>query len=82
MGAVVVAKFLCKAKVDDVDEVRALAGAHDKVGGLDIAMDEVVRMNEFNTGKLVAQFSAQLAGFYGVKKKGDKPIGRREARRF
>jgi hypothetical protein len=49
MSAVVIAKSLRKAKVDDVDEVRALTGAHNKVGGLDVAMDEVVRMNEFNT---------------------------------
>jgi hypothetical protein len=42
MGAVPVTKFPCKAKVDDVDEVRALTGAHNEVGGLDVAMDEVV----------------------------------------
>lgn len=50
MGAVPITKFPCEAEVDDVDEVRTLAGAHNKVGGLDVAMDEVVRMNEFNTG--------------------------------
>lgn len=42
MGAVPVTKFPCEAEVDDVDEVRALTGAHNKVGGLDVAMDEVV----------------------------------------
>ena len=42
MGAVVITKFLCEAKVDDIDEVRAITRAHDEVGGLDIAMDEVV----------------------------------------
>jgi hypothetical protein len=50
MGAVPITKLLCEAKIDDVDEVRTLTGAHNKVGGLDVAMDEVVRMNEFNTG--------------------------------
>jgi hypothetical protein len=50
VGAIAIAKFLCEAKVDDVNEVRAMAGAHNKVGGLDVAMDEVVRMNKFNAG--------------------------------
>jgi hypothetical protein len=50
VGAIAIAKFPCETKVDDVDEVRAMAGAHNKVGGLYVAMDEVVRMNEFNAG--------------------------------
>ena len=33
VGAIAIAKFLCEAKVDDVDEVQAMAGAHNKVGG-------------------------------------------------
>ena len=36
---IVIVKFLSKAKVDDVDEVQAMAGAHNKVGGLDVAVD-------------------------------------------
>jgi len=50
VGAVTIAEFFCEAKVDDIDQVGGLTGAHDKVGGLDVAVDEVVRMNEFNTG--------------------------------
>jgi len=50
VGAVTITEFLCKAKVDDIDEVGALAGAHDKVGGLYVPMDEVVRVDEFNAG--------------------------------
>ena len=39
VGSIPFAKFLCEAKVDDVDKVRAMAGAHNKVGGLDVAVD-------------------------------------------
>ena len=39
VGTIAIAKFLSKAKVDDVDEVRAMAGAHNKVGGLGVAVD-------------------------------------------
>ena len=39
VGAIAITKFLCEAKVDDIDKVRAMAGAHNKVGGLDVAVD-------------------------------------------
>ena len=39
VGAIAIAKFLCEAKVDDVDEVQAMASAHNKVGGFDVAVD-------------------------------------------
>jgi len=48
--AVTVAEFLCETKVDDVYQVRGLAGTHNKVCGLNVAVYEVVRMNEFNAG--------------------------------
>ena len=50
VSAIVVSEFLCEAKVDDIDEVGAMAGAHDEVGGFYVAVYEVVRMDEFNTG--------------------------------
>ena len=52
VGAIAIAKLLCEAKVDDIDEVGAMTCAHDKVGWLDVAMDEVVRMNKFDAGQL------------------------------
>ena len=39
VGTITIAKFLSKAKVNDVDEVWAMAGAHNKVGGLGVAVD-------------------------------------------
>ncbi len=48
--AIVVTEFLCEAKIDDIDKVGAMAGAHDEVGGFYVAVDKVVRMDEFNTG--------------------------------
>ena len=39
VGAITIAKFLCEAKVDDVDEVQAMAGAHNKVGRFNVAVD-------------------------------------------
>jgi len=50
VSAVVITEFLCEAEIDDIDEVRAMADAHDEVGGFYVAVDEVVRMDEFNTG--------------------------------
>ena len=50
MGAVAIAEFLCEAKVDNVDEVGTLAGAHDKVGWFYVTVDKIVRVDEFNAG--------------------------------
>jgi hypothetical protein len=50
VGAVAIAEFLCKAKVDDIDEVGAMAGAHNEVGGFYVTVDKVVRVDEFNAG--------------------------------
>lgn len=35
-----VAILLGQAKVNDVNQVRGFAGAHDEVGGLDVAVEE------------------------------------------
>ena len=50
VSAIVVTEFLCEAKIDDIDKVGAMAGAHDEVGGFYVAVDKVVQMDEFNTG--------------------------------
>ena len=42
VSAIAVAKFLCEAKVDDIYEMLGMAGAHDEIGGLDVAVNEVV----------------------------------------
>lgn len=48
-----VPKLLGQAKVDDIDEVRAMARAHDKVRGLDVAMNEAALVYEFDARNLV-----------------------------
>ena len=50
VSTIVITEFLCEAKIDDIDKVGAMAGAHDEVGGFDVAVYEVVRMDEFNAG--------------------------------
>lgn len=50
VGTVAIAEFLCEAKVDDIDEVGTMAGAHDEVGGFYVTVDKIVRVDEFNTG--------------------------------
>ena len=42
VSAIVITEFLCEAEIDDIDEVGAMAGAHDEVGGFDVAVYEVV----------------------------------------
>ena len=44
-----IAKLLCKAKVNHIDQMRCAACAHDEICGLDVAVDEGVGMNEFDT---------------------------------
>ena len=39
-----------QVQIDDIDKVGAMAGAHDEVGRLYVAVDKVVRMDEFDTG--------------------------------
>ena len=38
----------CEAKVNDVEDVLALADAHEEVVGLDVAVDEVLRVEELD----------------------------------
>jgi hypothetical protein len=47
-----VAVLLRETKVDDVDLVPTLADAHEEVVGLDIAVDEVARVNVLDAGDL------------------------------
>jgi hypothetical protein len=42
VGTVTITEFLCEPKVYDVDEMRTMTGAHNKVGGLYIAVNKVV----------------------------------------
>jgi hypothetical protein len=50
VGAVAIAEFLCEAEIDNVDEVGALAGAHNEVGGFYVTVNKIVRVDEFNAG--------------------------------
>jgi hypothetical protein len=50
VGTITIAKFLCKAKVYDIDDVRSLAGAHNKVGWLYVTMDKVMRVYKLDPG--------------------------------
>jgi hypothetical protein len=50
------AEFFGEAKVDNVDHVGSLAGAHDKVGWLNVAVDEAVVVDEFDAGNLSSSF--------------------------
>ena len=50
---------LRKAKVDNVDLVPATANAHKEVVGLDIAVDEVPRVNVLHAGNLREQRQGQ-----------------------
>jgi adenylosuccinate synthase len=50
VGTVTITEFLCEAKIDDVNEMGPMTGAHNKVGWLDIAMNKVVRVNELDAG--------------------------------
>lgn len=43
-----VAIFLRKTEIDHVDLISTLANSHEEVIGLDIAVDEVARMNIFD----------------------------------
>ena len=42
--------FLGETKVNDVDLVAAFADTHQEVVGLDVTVDEVSRVNVFDTG--------------------------------
>lgn len=50
VGTITIAKFLCKPKVYDIDDMRAMTGAHNKVGRLYVTMDKVVRVYELDAG--------------------------------
>jgi len=55
--------LLGETKVDDVDVVTTLASAHQEVVGLDIAMEEVLGVDVFNTGDhLVSKHEGSLEG--------------------
>lgn len=47
-----ITEFLCQSKINDIDEVRGFANAHDKVGGFDVAVDKGVGVDEFDAGYL------------------------------
>ncbi|RUP50876.1 hypothetical protein BC936DRAFT_137279 [Jimgerdemannia flammicorona] len=44
-----IAVFLGETKIDNVDLVTAFADAHEEVVGLNVAMNEVLRMDVLNT---------------------------------
>lgn len=48
-----VAEFLRKTKVDDIDLVATLSNTHQKVVGLDIAVDEVARVDVLDARDLL-----------------------------
>lgn len=43
-----ITELLRKSEINDVDKVSILADAHNEVGGLDVAMDEIARMDVFD----------------------------------
>jgi hypothetical protein len=47
-----VAEFFSEPKVDDIDHARGLACAHDKVCGLDVAVDEAMCVDELDARNL------------------------------
>lgn len=47
-----VTEFLGQTEVDDVDEVAFLGEAHQEIVGLDVTMDEVLRVDVFDTTDL------------------------------
>ena len=47
-----IAKFFGESKVDHVDHFGSTASAHDKICGLNIAVDERVRMYKLDAGYL------------------------------
>ena len=51
MGARV-PELLCQPEVDGVDEVALLAEAHQEVVGLDVAVDEVLAVDELDAADL------------------------------
>ena len=53
MGARI-AELLGKAEVDDVDQVALFGQTHQKVVGLDVAMYEVLRVNELDAADLLS----------------------------
>lgn len=59
-----VSVFLGETEIDDVDEMRGSTGAHDKVGGLDVAVDVVLRVYEFDTGYLMNEIKSNSLGCY------------------
>ena len=46
-------EFFCETEIDDVDLVTTLPNAHQKVIRLDIAVDEITRVNILNTRDLI-----------------------------
>jgi len=44
--------------------MRGSTGAHDKVGGLDVAVDVVLRVYEFDTGYLMNEIKSNSLGCY------------------
>jgi hypothetical protein len=47
-----VANFICETKIDDIDLVTVLPNAHQEVMRLDIAVDEIMRVNVLNSRDL------------------------------
>jgi len=51
-----VAVFLCKAKVNYIHKVTLLAKTHEEVVGLDITMDEILRVDVLYTTYLQSKW--------------------------
>ena len=51
-----VAVLLCQSKINDIDLVSTLANAHQKVVGLDIAVNEVLGVDIFNARDLTPYY--------------------------
>ena len=61
---------LCESEVNDINEVLAFSEANNKIVGLDIAVEKVARVYEFNTrehlvGEHEDSFEGELASAVG-----------------
>lgn len=70
-----VAVLLSETKVDDVDLVASFADAHEEIVGLDIAVDEVARMDVLDAGDLCGCiYSALTASMRRADAPADLPV--------
>lgn len=73
-----VAIFLRQTEIDNVDLVPSLANAHEEVVGLDIAMDEVTRVDVLDSGDLEEELVHEYKAHSEQLMKTHKLVGKKE----